>query len=173
MVNDGLRDLTAAYGNYFLKYPDEAFSQRFLSNPDRVNGFVAKTTQEAIEEAKATAAGKIRYMGNCGFDGNAAVGRYLEFNSNVDSNQSGFVIAVPSTLRELSLAVQTAATATFTVVKWNGSVETNLATISVTSTRTSVVTGLTVNLVALDELRVKLTAGSCARPICFQFYQVI
>lgn len=51
VVNDGLYDLAPAYGIYYLKYPDLATNVRFLSDPERLNGFVAKTVQEAIEEA--------------------------------------------------------------------------------------------------------------------------
>ena len=36
----------------FLRYPDFAFNIRFLSDPERVNGFSAKNVQEAIEEAR-------------------------------------------------------------------------------------------------------------------------
>lgn len=36
----------------FLRYPDYAFNVRFLSDPERANGFVAKNVQEAIEEAR-------------------------------------------------------------------------------------------------------------------------
>jgi hypothetical protein len=173
VVNDGLRDLTATYGKYFLKYPDEAFNQRFLSDPDRVNGFTSKTTQEAIEESKSSAVSKIRYMASCGFDGNASTGRYLEYNSNVDCKKAGFIIAQPSILRELSLSVESSATVTFTVYKWNGSVETSIATISLSSVRKNVVTGLNVPLISLDEIRIKCTSGSCSRPILFQFYQIV
>ena len=51
VVNDGLYDLSSTYGLFHLKYPDTAFNSRFLSDPERVNGFLAKTVQEAIEEA--------------------------------------------------------------------------------------------------------------------------
>lgn len=36
----------------FLRNPDYAFNVRFLSDPERVNGFVSKNVQEAIEEAR-------------------------------------------------------------------------------------------------------------------------
>ena len=51
VVNDGIQDLSVSDGINFLEYPDTAFNVRFLSDPERVNGFVSKTTQEAIEEA--------------------------------------------------------------------------------------------------------------------------
>jgi len=52
IVNDGINNLNAADGIEHLKYPDFATSQRFLSEPERSNSFVAKNTQKAIEEAR-------------------------------------------------------------------------------------------------------------------------
>lgn len=51
VVNDGVMDLAVGDGINFLEYPDTAFNGRFLSSPERANGFVSKTIQEAIEEA--------------------------------------------------------------------------------------------------------------------------
>lgn len=51
VVNDGNNDLNATDGLNFLRYPDTAFNVRFLSDPERLNGFVSKNVQEAIEEA--------------------------------------------------------------------------------------------------------------------------
>ena len=59
VVNDGYTDLSAATvdGNSaalsYLRYSDLAWNVRFLSNPDRVNGFTSKDVQRAIEEAKS------------------------------------------------------------------------------------------------------------------------
>ena len=52
VVNDGVYDLAAASGRLHLSYPDTAMSVRFLSEPERSNGFTTKTVQESIEEAK-------------------------------------------------------------------------------------------------------------------------
>ena len=68
VINDGVLDLTAANGItlttaiLFLEYPDTAFSNRFLSEPERMNGFVAKNVQEAIEESKAAIEGKVSVL---------------------------------------------------------------------------------------------------------------
>lgn len=51
VINDGIQNLAAADAINFLEYPDTAFNARFLSEPERANGFVSKTVQEAIEEA--------------------------------------------------------------------------------------------------------------------------
>lgn len=59
----------------YLNGPIDAFGQRFWSDPERVNGFVSKTTQEAIEEAR---------------DGQIAQGRTFEtefFNNGNTANK--------------------------------------------------------------------------------------
>jgi hypothetical protein len=135
------------------------------------NGFTATETQSAIEEAKSTAEGKARWMATAGFDGNASTGRYLEFNSNVDSNQSGLIIPVPTILKELTISVNTAATVTFSIYSWNGTTETLLTSISTSAARYNRVTGLNIALNYPNEIRVKCTSGSCSRPITFLFFQ--
>ena len=58
VVNDGINDITnTARALNFIKYPDTAFNARFLSEPERSNGFASKNIQEAIEEIKNTAIG--------------------------------------------------------------------------------------------------------------------
>ncbi len=57
VVNDGINDLSNVGGATsdavnFIKYPDFATNQRFLSEPERSNSMAKKTTQEAIEEAR-------------------------------------------------------------------------------------------------------------------------
>ena len=68
VVNDGTLDLTVANGIDldraidYLKYPDTAFNIRFLSSPERTNGFASKNVQEAIEEARSAIEGKISVL---------------------------------------------------------------------------------------------------------------
>lgn len=68
VVNDGIHDLIAAEGILvdraidYLKYPDTAFNVRFMSEPERSNGFASNNVQEAIEEAKSTIEGKISVL---------------------------------------------------------------------------------------------------------------
>ena len=138
------------------------------------NGFTSTNVQAAIEEAKNTASGgTARWMASPGFDGTASSGRYLEFSSNVDSNQSGLVIPLACTLKEISLALNTSGTVTFTVYTWNGTTETSITTISTSSSRKAIVTGLNIALVTNAEIRVKCTSGSGARPIVFMFFKNI
>jgi hypothetical protein len=68
VVNDGVDDITVANGfnieraKNYLENPDHAFYARFASQPERMNGFVAKNVQEAIEEAKAAIEGKVSVL---------------------------------------------------------------------------------------------------------------
>jgi hypothetical protein len=108
-----------------------------------------------------------RFMVAAGFDGNATVGRFLEFNSNVDSNQSGFVLARNAVINEVAIAVQNNSTVTFTIQIQTPTPITTLTTISLTAARKNIVTGLNISLNTLDELSIRCTAGSCSRPIVF------
>lgn len=147
---------------------ERAVKALFVSFDNSTNGFTSTEVQSAIEEAKNYAIGKARYTISSGFDGNASVGRYLEFNSNVDSNQSGYVNSNASWLKEISCVCQTASTITFTVAKVGGS---DIGTCTITGARKGVTTGLTQSLSSLDELSVRVTSGSCSRPIAWLFFQ--
>jgi hypothetical protein len=168
--NDGTSDYSYTKALAQLQFTGLAKNCSF---DNATNGYVATDVQAAIEESRSTAEGKARYAISCGFDGNTTVGRYLEYNSNVDSNVTGFVVPRASTLKELSLGVATNSTITFTIYRWDGSVETSLTTISLANVRTTTITGLNISLGAGWELRVKCTSGSCARPILFKFIQVV
>jgi hypothetical protein len=133
------------------------------------NGFVAADVQAAIEEAKTAAGSKGRFSITAGFDGNATVGRYLEFNSNVDSNQSGFLIPRDGTLRECSLAIQTNAAVTVQLRTRAGTVLQSISTTA--NTRTNILTGLNLILTANTEYTIYISAGSCARPITWWFIE--
>lgn len=169
VVNDGLRDLSVSEGLRHLKYADEAFNQRFLSNPDRNNGFTSRNTQEAIEEAKITAPGTAGpYAAISGFDGNATTGRWLEFLTNIASNVSGHVIPEAASIKYLSVAAQTNTTCTFTIYK-NGI---SLETLTLTAQRKNNKISLNHVLIALDELSVQVTSGNCAKPTFNIFIKV-
>lgn len=134
------------------------------------NGFTATNVQEAIEEGSNNISSKARFLASCGFDGNAAVGRFLEFNSNVDSNQSGFVLPRQAYLKEVSLVVQANATCTWTIRRQTPTPITTITTISLAAARKNYVTGLNLLSNAGDEISVTLTSGSCSRPIVFLWW---
>lgn len=135
---------------------------------------------ECVLESKGTAAGvwtsdaniftgvadsQSRFATTCGFDGSASTGRYLEFSSNVDSNQSGFVIPRTLLIKELSFAIQTASAVTFQVIRFT-TVETVLTTINtIAGQRKTQVTGLNITMLAGEEIRVKCSAGTGSRTV--------
>jgi hypothetical protein len=172
IVNDGASDLSAVNGVKWAKLlaTDVAVDLTFNN---LTNGWTATNVQEAIEEARNQAYGKGPYCVSCGFDGNASSGRYLEYQSNVDSNVVGFIVPKVSILTDMSLGVQANSTVTFSVYKWDGTTETLLTTISLAAARKGRVTGLSISLAVLDELRVKCTSGSCSRPIMFQLLRFV
>lgn len=111
-----------------------------------------------------------RFSASCGFDGNASNGRYLEFNSNVDSNQSGFLLPRRTLLKELALATQTTTTITFAVYKFSGVTETLVTTLVLpAASRIVFATGLSITFLAGEEIRVKCTAGAASRPLLTLF----
>lgn len=111
-----------------------------------------------------------RFAASCGFDGNASSGRYLEFNSNVNSNQAGFILPRNTLLKEIAMATQTTTAITFTVYKYISGIETSLTTLSITTgNRTAYTTGLNIQYLAGEEIRVKCTSGSASRPVFTMF----
>ena len=112
---------------------------------------------------------KSRFAISCGFDGSASSGRYLEFNSNVDSNSSGFVSPRNCRLKEISLVIESSSTVTFSVIKYSG-VETTITTVETVSSRKGIVINLDLVITTNDEIRVKCTSGSGSRPIVYLFF---
>ena len=96
VVNDGINDLTPAYAIYHLGYPNKALSQRFASDPERANGFVSKTTQEAIEEARDTPSKTSASIDDTWvfFRDGKSDGKWMrQFNNHVESSEKAPIIA--------------------------------------------------------------------------------
>ena len=161
--------IVAGIGNGAVFQFQRALQALYVSFNNATNGFTSTEVQSAIEEARSTALGKPRFLASAGFDGNASVGRYLEFNSNVASNQSGYVNANPSWLKEISCVCNTTATITFTVAKVGGA---DIGTCTISGAKKGVTTSLTQSISSLDELSVRVTSGSCSRPITWLFFQI-
>lgn len=133
------------------------------------SGIVSENAQDAIEEVKVTAPGTgARYTAMLGFDGNATNGRWLEFLTNVSSNLSGHVIAEPSTMRSLSVAVQVNTTCELTIYK-NGII---LESLILSAQRKNNKINLNHSLLVLDELSVRVTSGNCIKPVFNIFIRV-
>lgn len=167
VVNNGTSDLSVVDAFKLISRFDvqEAAETAFDNSS---NGFTSVTVQAAIEEARTSSANKARYAVSCGFDGTASTGRWLEFNSNVDSNRSGFVTARASHLREISAALNSNGTVTFQVRKKDNTV---LTSISLSAERTKAIIGLDIALEADLELMLYTSAGSGVRPIVWLFIE--
>lgn len=114
---------------------------------------------------------KARFLASAGFDGNASTGRYLEFNSNVDSNVTGFTLPRNAVLKEISYGQSANSAVTWEVRRQTPTPITTLATVTLTSSeRKKTYTGLNINIAAEEELSVYCTAGSCSRPIIYLFF---
>lgn len=101
VVNDGLHDLSPVDGIRYLKYADYAFNQRFLSEPDRNNGFTAKNVQEAIEESKANIEGKTTALPSFMNNG-ITKNKWLALDGSMSvSNELPAVVAFNSTIASL------------------------------------------------------------------------
>lgn len=123
IVNDGQRDLIPDRGIDYLKHPDRAWNIRFESDPDRLNGFVAKNAQEAIEEAQGQAIGNDLDTMQFGRNGNINNNTWLLNLNNIPSNSSPTVLAYDSLFRKISFSNDNNA-ANFTIQVWR-SPETN------------------------------------------------
>jgi len=64
------------------------FSTPFESEPERLNGFVSKNAQDAIEEALALAIQNDRFLILSQYNGNANTGRVLEIYQGIDSQEA-------------------------------------------------------------------------------------
>lgn len=140
----------------------DAIRVQFDSDPERINGFISKTVQDAIEEAKATALGTAsRAYTICGFDGNASTNRWLEFYSNNPSNNSPLIVAEAGFIKAISASITANSTITFTLYKNGIAVE----TLTITAARKNNKKNLNITLNELDELSVQVTSGSGSRPL--------
>jgi hypothetical protein len=134
------------------------------------NGFISTEVQSAIEEVKLTAGLSSRGPTIAGFDGNGAVGRWLEFYQNCPSNTNPFIIAEPAQLEALSI-VTSSATATATIRVFKNGVA--LQDISLAAQKKNRIKGLTWNLTDLDELSVQIVSGSITRPMVYLFVRTL
>lgn len=133
---------------------------------DAIAQLGAEDVQTAIEALKTYINGIARFAVCAGFDGTASTGRWLEFITNVPSNTSPFILARSGALKELTLVGGNASqTGTVTIYK-NGSAWT---TIALAAQKKNAIVGLNLTFNALDEISMRLTAGSIPQPMCYIF----
>jgi hypothetical protein len=154
--------LFASISNGAIFQFQRALQALYVSFDNATNGFTSTEVQSAIEEAKTSAEGKARYAVGFGFDGSGSSGRWLETHTNIASNISGYVVAQPAVIKELSLACGSSTTITVGIYK-------NLVQITtiVMSSQKVDAESKTINVTTLDELSAKIESGSCTRPALF------
>jgi hypothetical protein len=129
--------------------------------PFEAPDFDSDNVRDAIIEARYEAEGKARWVTLCAHDGTASSGRWLSFFANVASNITPFVVAEASTIKAISVGVQSNATATFTLFINGVAVE----TLQIAGQSANAKTGLNIPVASLGNLSAQVTAGSCSRPI--------
>lgn len=134
------------------------------------NDFVSDDAQDAIEEARDVASSASRGPTVCGFDGNANVGRWLEFYSNNPSNNNPFIVAEASELVAVSIVTSSSSTTGTVTIYLNSS---PIQTISLAAQKKNSIKGLAHLFTDLDELSVQVTSGSIQRPNIFMFIRTL
>jgi hypothetical protein len=115
----------------------------------------------ATGELGPTGPNEEQAVGTASYSANAKTGRYLEFGGGVSSFDSPFVIAGGSEISDLTLSASVDGTGTVTISI--NSVPTT--TIALAASQKARVSGLTISLVADDEISAQVTAGSIKKPL--------
>jgi len=102
-----------------------------------------------------------------GYNGNAGVGRHLQYQHNIGSNQAPLVIHGSKTLEAITIKTDQNETASFEIKK-NGSV---IHTFTITAADKKVETGIAETLVQGDEISVRLSSGSFQDPILTMWFE--
>lgn len=99
VVNNGSADLTAAVG--ITRLTGIAGDQWFDNS---TNGFSAKTTQSAVEEAKDIALGKSRFTIVCTFNGTVGNNNWLGFSEVLPGDQVPIRLPLKCRLKEIQFS---------------------------------------------------------------------
>lgn len=129
------------------------------------NGFTATNAQAAIEEAKQAASNIGHWCIQAGFDGSAIAGRHLKFAGNVPSDTTSMIVPRDCYIEELSFGCGGSTTVLIGVYKNMYSTPVLIGQIQITSARKGYSTGLSIALVAGNEIGVKVISGSASRPL--------
>jgi len=106
---------------------------------------------------------------NCGFDGTASTGRWLEFFANNPSNANPYIVPEPGIIRAISASASSSSTGVVTVFK-NG---VSVATLTFTAAQSARDKTLNISVTDLDQISVQVTSGSITRPTFFIFIQTL
>lgn len=121
------------------------------------NTFTATDVQAAIEEARDTARGQAsRYAVIFGLQGNKS-NAWLNVFASIGSDSSPYVAAEPGEIKAMSVANKNSSGTTIYTLYKNGVA---VDTLTRSGTQTAFEAGLTIPIVAGDELSAKITTGS-------------
>jgi len=95
VVNDGIRDLSILQSKEYLRFR-EAFGVPFRSDPTRVNGFIAKDTQTAIEEVRSIANPLIVPI-NLIYNGTLSNGNFIGYNNLLPGDLTPIIVPISGT----------------------------------------------------------------------------
>ena len=146
-----------------------AFSIPFENEPERSNGFISDNVQEAIEEGLALAISNDVFLALMNYNGNANVGRHLEFYPGINSNDAPLHLSKGSNVISL-IARTTAAVATCKIGFFDKSVSVIIPVyeIEFINKKTVILEGSALNPVfdfaAHSDVLVKITEGSINTP---------
>jgi len=115
---DGITYLTGDRALDYLKHPDWAFNQRFLSEPERSNGFISKNNQEAIEEARQSAFTNDLDKLQFGRQGQTSNNTYLLTINNLVAYDSPDTLKYDIIFRGFSCSVSNTLDDPFTLKLW-------------------------------------------------------
>lgn len=135
------------------------------TDPDAIAaGISSLTVQKAIIEAKEDAINNDRYPFEASYGGNANVGRYLEiFPALATYPDAPFIFPENSIIKAISLGAVSPSTGTLSFFKTTDLVN-PIFSVSLVASSRILLTGLTYPLSALDELALRVTAGSFNKP---------
>ena len=97
------------------------------------------------------------------YGGNAITGRYLEIFPAIDTLSGPFIIPTAATIVGLSIGAVANSTGTVSLYKTTDLVN-PIQSISLSNSKTNVLTGLNVALNALDQIAVKVSSGTVQKP---------
>ena len=147
-----------------------AWSTPFESEPERSNGFESDNVQEAIEEALRLAVSNDVFMTLAQYNGNANVGRHLEFYVGIDSEVAPLYFSKGSNVIAIA-ASTTAANVTCKIGFFNNASLTPnvpLYEVEFTADKRVIVNGTPASPIFIlpigAELEIRVTEGSIAKP---------
>jgi hypothetical protein len=143
---------------------DFYFVAKNIFYDNTTSGIAANEVQTAIDLLAGGAGSGASPGFTYGRSGNVGSNTYL-LNDTVPSNVSGRTVPVTGFVSEVFVAQELADTFSFKIQKRSGASFVDLATITVTSVRTTTASLSNVAVVKGDELSIVVSSGSCKNPV--------